>query len=41
MEIESAAALKVPAVVMKKFAMRRKELVMKKSTLKMTEALVV
>ena len=41
MEIELAAALRVPAAVTKKFTSRNKELVMKKSALKMTEALVV
>ena len=41
MEIESVAALRVPTAVTKKFALRNKELVMKKSALKMTETLVV
>ena len=41
MKIELAAALRVPAAVTKKFALRNKELVMKKSALKMTKALVI
>ena len=42
MVIESAAALKVPAVVMKTSAMKQRKAMMKKSILKMTiEAFVV
>ena len=41
MEIELDAASRVPAAVTKKFTSRNNELVMKKSALKMTKALVI